>query len=64
MLYNRLNEPRQDWRWYWGCCTERGYNHIHDNENAKSIQERTNDNIAAQERDAVSGQNENTSDDK
>jgi hypothetical protein len=64
MFYDCLDEPWQGWRRYRRCRTKRGYNHVHDNENAKSLQERTNDNMAAQERNALSGQDENTSDNK
>lgn len=48
MFDDRLEKPWQGWSWYGRCRTKRRYNHVHDNENAKSIQERAYDEVAAQ----------------
>jgi len=62
MFYDVLDKPRHGWSGYRRCRAERCYNHVHDNENAKSIQERARDGIAAQERNSVGAQDKNAGD--
>src|SRR6266508_4673624 len=64
MFYDRLDEPRHGWSGYRRRRAERHNNEIHDNEGAKSIQERAGDGIAAQEGNALGAQDKNAGDDK
>ena len=49
VFYERLDEPGQGWNWQRRRRAEGCYDHVHDNEDAKAIQQRAGNGIAAQE---------------
>jgi hypothetical protein len=64
VLQDEFDKQPQWWGWQRGRGTERQNNKVHDDKNAKSIQERANNHIATQERTSVSAVNKNASHDR
>ena len=62
VFQNDLNEEPRGWSWQRRRGAERQNNQVHDDKNAKSIQERARDDIMAQERNSVGAQDKNASD--
>src|SRR6266508_6090145 len=64
MFDDHLDELEHGWNGYRRRRAERHNNKVHDNEGAKSIQERASDGIAAQERNSLGAQDKNAGNDK
>ena len=60
MFQNDLDEQPHGWGWQRGRGAEWQDNKVHDNENAKSIQERANDGVAAYESNPLGALDKNT----